>query len=402
MSVFIRRVPSHLGPTLLSLFLLAAGTPTAIGAQVTRADSAAVLLEAAETFQEEGRWQVAEALFHYIGERFGDTPAAARAMAALRILPEEQSDRSAQVELMVWSTTFGAWLGVAIPAALGADGPEPFGVGLLVGGPGGFLGGRALARSRALSEGQVRAITFGSLWGTWQAFGLMELMDWGEEERCSGDLCEVEGPDSKDVFKSFVVGGLAGTVTGAILARRPISRGVATTANFGALWGTWFGVAGGILLDLEGDGLLGSTLLVGDAGLLTTALLAPGWNMSRNRARLISIAGVIGGLAGAGMDLIMRPDDEKVAIGIPLATSIAGLAIGAGLTANEGRRSGQGSLGSGPDGEPQGLGASLFRLRDGGFSWDLPTPFATFQPVDRKDGFSLEPAVGVTLFSARF
>jgi hypothetical protein len=341
-------------------------------------------------------------LFHYIGERFGDTPAGARAIAALRVLPEEQSNRSAQVELMVWSTTFGVWLGVAIPAALGADGPEPYGVGLLVGGPGGFLGGRALARSRALSEGQVRAITFGSLWGTWQAFGLMELMDWGEEERCRGDLCEVEGPDSKDVFRSFVVGGLAGTVTGAILARRPISRGVATAVNFGALWGTWFGVAGGILLDLEGDALLGSTLVGGDAGLLTTALLAPGWNMSRNRARLISIAGVIGGLAGAGMDLIMRPDDEKVAIGIPLATSIAGLAIGAGLTANEGRRSGAGSLGSGPDGELPGLGASLFRLRDGELSWDLPTPFATFQPVDRRDGFSLEPALGMTLFSARF
>ena len=172
--------------------------------------------------------------------------------------------------------------------------------------------------------------------------------------------------------------------------------------NFGALWGTWFGVAGGVLLDLEGDALLGSTLVGGDAGLLTTALLAPGWNMSRNRARLISIAGVIGALAGAGMDLITRPDDEKVAIGIPLATSIAGLAIGAGLTANEGRRSGPESLGSGPDGELLGLGASLLRLRDGAFSWDLPAPFATFQPVDRKDGFSLEPALGVTLFSARF
>jgi hypothetical protein len=114
--------------------------------------------------------------------------------------------------------------------------------------------------------------------------------------------------------------------------------------------------------------------------------------MSRNRARLISIAGVIGGLAGAGMDLIMRPDDEKVAIGIPLATSIAGLAIGAGLTANEGRRSAAGALGPGPDGALQGPGTSLVRLRDGELSWDFPTPFATFQPVDRRDGFCYLPA----------
>ena len=49
--------------------------------------------------------------------------------------------------------------------------------------------------------------------------------------------------------------------------------------------------------------------------------------MSRNRTRLVSIAGVIGGLAGAGLDLIVQPDNEKVAIGIPLAGSIAGLAM---------------------------------------------------------------------------
>ena len=206
------------------------------------------------------------------------------------------------------------------------------------------MGGRALARSRPMSEGQVRAITFGSLWGTWQGWGLLEVMDWGERENCFLDVCVLEGPDGDDILRAMVVGGLAGVATGAVLARKPIASGVATTENFGALWGTWFGFAGGLVADLEGDQLLVSTLLMGDAGLLTTARLAPGWNMSRNRARMISISGVIGLLGGFGLDMIFQPDDQKVAMGIPLATSIAGLAIGARVTSDRPTRGG--TLGS--------------------------------------------------------
>ena len=110
-------------------------------AQVSRADSAAVLLQAAHTFQNEGRGEVAAALFHYISERFGDTWAGAEAITALQGFPEEGPSGSANVELMVWSTTYGAWLGVAIPGAFGANDAAPYGVGLLVGVPGGFLGG---------------------------------------------------------------------------------------------------------------------------------------------------------------------------------------------------------------------------------------------------------------------
>ncbi len=115
---------------------------------------------------------------------------------------------------------------------------------------------------------------------------------------------------------------------GYALSGRPISPGVATTVNLGALWGTWFGVAVGQLMDLENGDLLAATLVGGDAGLVATALLAPGWNVSRNRARTISIAGVIGGLGGAGIDLLTEPSNDKVEIAIPLAASLVGLGIG--------------------------------------------------------------------------
>jgi hypothetical protein len=397
-----RWLPHHRGVTpvvLLTALLFAA--PISGSAQATRADSAAVLLEAARTFQDEGKTEVAEAIFHYISERFGNTPAGAEAMAALRALPEEGTGRTSQVELMVWATTYGAWMGVAIPGALGADGPEAYGAGLLVGAPLGFLGGRALARSRSLSEGQVRAITFGSLWGSWMGFGVLEVFDWGQSEYCDIDYCWEEGPDGPDVFKSFVIGGLAGTLTGAILARKPIPMGVATAASLGAFWGTWFGVAGGVLVGLENDPLLTSTLVGGNVGLLATAKLAPGWGVSRNRARLVSIAGVIGGLAGAGVDLLVQPDDEKVAMGIPLAGSIVGLAVGSGLTSGMDDRGGSASAGLGNSSEFPGS-ASFLRIRDGRLSVGFPSPFPTMVEVENARGFSFRPALGVTLFEGRF
>ena len=345
---------------------------------------------------------MADALFHYITERFGETPAGLAAEAALRGTPAEGSGRSGQVELMVWATTYGAWLGVAIPAALGAEGSGAYGAGLLLGGPGGFLAGRALSGSRSLSEGQVRAITFGSFWGTYQGYGLMEVLDWGERQECDLDVCYVEGPDGADVFRAFVLGGLAGTVTGAILSQRPIPSGVATSVNFGALWGTWFGLAGGILANQEGDGLLATTLLVGDAGLLGTALLSPGWDISRNRARLVSIAGVMGGLVGGGLDLLIQPDNEKVAIGIPMATSILGLAIGARRTSGMDRVGSSTPNDGQVDAEALGPGSALVHLRNGRFHLSLPAPYPTLVELDTPRGRSFKPALGLTLFSSRF
>jgi hypothetical protein len=359
-------------------------------------------LTAAQAFQGEGRWEVAEAIFHYISERYGDTWAGAQAMEALVRRPEDAPNRTGQVELMVWATTYGAWLGVAIPGAFGADDPGPYGAGLLVGGPAGFLGGRALSRSRSLSDGQVRAITFGSLWGTWQGYGIMDALDWGEEEVCDFDYCYTEGPDGSDVFKAFVVGGLAGTVTGALLARKPIPMGVATAGSLGAFWGTWFGVAGGVLADLGGNQLLTTTLLAGDAGLVAGTIWARGRNVSRNRARLISIAGVIGGLAGAGLDLLVQPDDEKVAIALPLAGSITGLAVGARLTTEADPRGGSATGGQAGDGGSVEAGSSLLRFREGRFSFGVPTPFPTMMPVEGPRGFTFKPALGLTLLDSRF
>lgn len=370
--------------------------PAPIEAQVTARDSAAVLLGTAERFAREGRADVAEALYRYVADHFNGTPAAEEASARLVVLPPPGASvrGSGRVELQVWSTLYGLWLGVAIPGALGVDGPEPYGIGLLLGGPAGYLAGKSIARSRAITEGQARAITLGGTWGTWQGFGWTDVFDIGEGFTCDLDQCTDDGA-TEERFAGMIVGGLAGIGVGTLLSRRDISAGAAATVNFGALWGTWFGVAGGYLMDLEGDNLLAATLVGGDAGLVGAALMAPRWRMSRSHARLVSIYGVMGGLAGLGVDLIVQPDNDKTAMAVPLVGSVVGLLVGAAVTRDY----------DGPDtpGPVEHLpGSGLLRVRGGrvGLGLPLPTPRRLILEGARRRGG--HTALGLTILEMRF
>lgn len=405
MSVGGRSVATPLRTATMLLFTVLAGAsmPSFGDAQVTRADSAAVILEAASRFEAERQPEVAEALYRMILERFGDTSFAERARERLSGVASRSALSSGQTELQVWTTLYGLWLGIAVPGAFSANGPEPYGVGLLLGGPAGILSGRALARSMSLTSGQARAITLGGTWGTWQGLGWALALDFGEERICNGGVCYNGGDTGEEVLSSMIVGGLAGIGVGAALARRPISDGGGTTVNFGALWGTWFGFATSIVLGInEEDNVLASALVGGNVGLVTTALLSPRWRLSRNRARVISIAGVIGGLGGVGIDLIAQPHNEKVAMGIPLATSVLGLTIGA-LTSNDG---------NGPSGGP-GRGSSgdfdapasraLLSFESGKLGLGLPPITPTFLEGRAVDGLSTwRPGVAVALLRATF
>jgi len=381
---WLRQTRFALPSWMVAAALLLGGAQQA-RAQVSPADSAAVLLQAASTFQAEGRSEVARALYEFIVRNFPATPAsdaASQRLMELQRRSAEEPDGSGRVELQVWSTVYGLWLGVAVPAALGADGSEAYGAGLLLGGPGGFMAGRALTRNRDLSDGQARAYTLGGSWGTWQGFG------WANVAEAS----------TEGTFAAMVGGGLAGIGIGAAVARRPISSAATTAASFGSLWGTWFGVAGGVLLDLEGDDLLTAALLGGNAGLAGSALTFPAWRMSRNRQRLISIAGVLGGLGGAGIDLIVQPDNAKVAIGIPLVGSLAGLALGVGLTSDRGTELDSGA-GVGASEGPQG---SLLHLEGGRLGLGAPIPTPTRLVGMGPTGLEWRPGLALTLFQGRF
>jgi hypothetical protein len=361
----------------------------------TRADSAAVVLHAAEQFRIQGDAAVAHALLLYVQRHYGGTPAAGQAgqllLAMRRMAPPERPGRT---ELMVWSATYGAWLGIALPLMADADEPAAYGLGLLIGAPAGFLAGRAYAMERELTEGQARAITFGGSWGTYQGFGWAEVLGLGDRrpEWChpQDPWCQPEAHMPTRVAAG-VAGGLAGIATGAILARKPITAGTAAAVNSAALWGTWFGWAGGMVAGVEDRPLLTTTLLAGNAALLAAGLVAPGLELAESRVRLVSVGGLIGGLIGAGIVLIVQPDDDAVIVGIPMATSAMGLAAGVHFTRD---LDGLGGGAAAPGGEEGAL------LRHDGGSWAVKLPQPQLRLQRAPDG--LRPAAYVPLLRARF
>ena len=126
-----------------------------------------------------------------------------------------------------------------------------------------------------------------------------------------------EEQSTEAVVASMIVGSVLGIGGGMLAARREISRGTAKSANLGSLWGLWFGGAGSILFDLGEDPAWATTMLTGNAGLIGGALAGSRWPPSRSPARLISVGGLIGGVAGGGILLIAEPDDEEMAIAVP-------------------------------------------------------------------------------------
>ncbi|NIM48532.1 MAG: hypothetical protein GTN62_02500 [Gemmatimonadales bacterium] len=363
-------------------------------AQETPADTAAILMSVVRTLEAEGRTELAEELLQFIIERYPGTRAAeeaARRVAALRGVRQAGSGR---VELIVWTTTYGVFLGLAIPAAFGADDPEPYGAGLLIGGPLGFLASSIYSRHNSMSSGQARVISFATQWGAWQGVGWQQVLEIGDREICDQFGCSTETSDEAP-WTAAVVGSLAGLGAGVVLTRaRDIPAGGAELARHAALWGAWYGLAAGVLADAEDDALLTAAPLGGDIALLGAIPAARAWHPTSGRVRLISIAGVAGAAAGLGLDLLLNVDDEKPAVLIPTATATVGLVAGALLTRNgkDERTDSEGRLSS----------SALLNFHDG-VRLALPTPLPTAIPAMTAEGeFRWRPGIRLTLLDARF
>ncbi|MDH5804226.1 MAG: hypothetical protein OEZ54_03505, partial [Gemmatimonadota bacterium] len=148
---------------LFSVFLVLVLGVSAVGpatAQV-ESDTASVLLRVAQGLESEGRKGLADSIYSLIVERYGISTAADRAAIALASLRETVQGRDGRIELIVNSTMFGGFLGLAIPTALGADDPSSYGVGLLVGPVAGYLFSRAYMHNNPVSRGEASAMGFG-------------------------------------------------------------------------------------------------------------------------------------------------------------------------------------------------------------------------------------------------
>jgi hypothetical protein len=166
--------------------------------------------------------------------------------------------------------------------------------------------------------------------------------------------------------------------------------------ELGSLWGVWYGLAGSVVADADGDNsALTWALLGSNVGLVASAIAANSWEMGAGRARIISAAGLAGGVAGLGLDLLTDVDDEDVAVLIPTITSAIGLVAGAFMT----QRFDSGS--PTPNSTPAQLG--LLSLESGQWSVGLPAlePARMLLP-NRLKGQRLGLGARVSLFSAKF
>ncbi len=368
---------------------------TALAAAQTPADTAAVLLDAARNLQREGRADAAGDLLRYLRRHYPATAAARSADSLLGAMPQPAAPVGAgRTGFVTFNTLYGGFLGLAIPAAFNESDATAAGVGLLVGAPAGFFASRAFARKHFRTAGQAGLASFATVWGTWLGLGLQQALDIGEQQSCTQFGCYSTDSDTAP-WAAMSIGGIAGLVVGwALASAREIRPGTSTLISHSAFWGTWFGASLGRVADLHDNGLFVSALVVGNAGLLAAIPAARAWRPSSSRVRLITAAGLAGGLAGLGIDLIAQPDDERVGLAIAAAGSAAGLLTGALATRKQRDLDTQ---------EAAGGGANALAQWNNGLRFALPLPEpATFQIEGRDGRLHTVRAARLRLFDARF
>lgn len=381
----------------LLVVLLGLGGSTLVAAQ-TPADSAAVLLDAARNLQREGRAAAAGDLLRYLRRRYANTAAARSADSLLGALPQPAVPAvpagAGRTGFVTFNTLYGGFLGLAIPAAFNEPDATAAGIGLLVGAPAGFFVSRAFARKHFRTAGQAGLASFATAWGTWLGLGLQQALDIGDRDVCTEFGCFSDASDTAP-WAAMSVGGIAGLTVGwAIAGAHEIRPGTSTFISHSAFWGSWFGVSLGRVADLHDNDLIASALLVGNAALLAALPAAKAWRPSSSRVRLITAAGLAGGLAGLGIDLIAQPDDDRTAFGIAAAGSAAGLLIGALATRRQQDLDAQ-------TGGPAAANALAQWSQGLHFALPLPEP-VTFRVAGRDGRLHSVRAARLRLFDARF
>ncbi len=313
------------------------------------------------------------------------TPAACATGPNVAVMAEAQApppvprgpDRSGRGWVIGNQTMHGIFLGLAVPAMLGADDPEPYGVGLLIGAPLGAILAKTYTDRVPVSAGQSTVITWGGRFGLWQALG------W--------TLVATTDASSETVWGAMAAGLVGGTVAGAAIARHPISHGDAWFAEHASMWGTWYGVTLGVLADLEGDALLASALGGGLAGLAGGALATRRVEWSAGRSWLVHVLGIAGIGAGFGLDLILQPDDDRIVLLVPMVTSAVALAAGVQAT----RRMDD------PSSRRASAGASsaLLAMQGRSLRAAIPAPVPTLVPRDDGRTRRFVPGMRLTLFA---
>ena len=270
-----------------------------------------------------------------------------------------------RASLVGFGTLFTTWLGVGTLVLLDTEEPAPYGLVLIAGPLSGLIGSLSLTRESELSDGQASLMTLGGTWGIWQAVGAANLADAGEK---------------LTVGASMVGGAIGLALASGIVKDRDISPGDATLINFGGIWGTWFSICGAMAArDRSSDSskfVLGSAMMGGNVGLSTMAAWSTRLNMSRARARLINIGGIVGTLYGLGTSILLDIESEDRTFWSLMGVGgVIGLTAGAYLTRNYDT----------PESYFTENGVGLLNLEPAAKQWDLSFPAITVSPIGGGD-----------------
>ena len=277
------------------------------------------------------RYAESRALLQDLAERSAGTPLGAAAAETRndmdRILLSSRGlyrsratlDQSGKTDLLTFAGIYGLWTGVAIPIWMEDPDTQTLAAGFLVAPPVALLIANSASKNAEMGIGRAHMIALGGWLGTTQGAGWAALADM----------------DGNEAVGVSVVSGLAGiAAASALTSKVHFSEGHGTLTNNAHLWGAWFGLVGGVVAGMEEEDLLRASLIGSDALVLGTGIAARNVRMSKNRARLISLLGVVGTTFGLGIDLMAEVPDAETAMAIAGIGSVAGLAVGASVTQN--------------------------------------------------------------------
>lgn len=218
--------------------------------------------------------------------------------------------------------TFGAWAcGLA-----GCEDARLWVSVLTLGGGAGLTASLVFTQDRGITPGRALAVNSGTAWGVYNGAMIAAIAD----------------AEDSGLFGALLAGQLIGTGAGiAVASLSNPTAGDISMATSGGLW------LGGAMLFVnaigefelfDGRGGVASILVASDLGVAgAAALRAFGvLQMSRSRALLIDVGGIMGSLLGMGLGVLVQGDDATPAgvFGPGLAGMLAGLGGTFWLTRN--------------------------------------------------------------------
>jgi hypothetical protein len=248
---------------------------------------------------------------------------AAASVAASR---REASSQEGRGRLVLWSSLYGIWLGIATDVLFGIDSERAIILPPLLGMGAGLSLSLALTSGVPISTGQAWTIITGLDYGSFN----------GALWAGSFDL------DSKGAVGTAVASSVAATsIAIAVADAKNPSAGSIEVVRSSLLWGT---VAGSLGLatftprdtNISQEGALRTIAITMDASFLVGLALARNLNLSRNRVLIIDAGAIGGAMTGLGLAWLASSDpdsDARVITGGGLVGLLAGIGIAAYFTA---------------------------------------------------------------------